>query len=172
MAKLSELPQATSLNGGELIPIAVIGDTSSSNYVVTVQMLASNVSTLENLTSEEVVLSLIQDALIEYATTNDMNTALLNKSDIGHNHDAVYSDKLHTHSYVDLTGLPEIPNVSQQDIEGLNNRLEEAKATITTMQMDIESLNNTITSLVETIGLLEGRITALENSAQTPAQNS
>lgn len=173
MAKISELPQILEISGTELIPVVSTNENGiKENKVIVAEKLAEEIKNTQNLVNREELEQTITDRQLPLVTEQKLQDALTTKSGVNHNHDSIYSNKLHTHSYLDLTGLPEIPNVSQQDIEDLSNRLEEANATITTMQMDIESLNNTITSLVETIGLLEGRIMALENSAQTPTQNS
>jgi hypothetical protein len=131
MAKISELQlvqpnEALDENG--LIPVVVNTENGKKiNKVIQTQKLADEI--IEFTSGEDGKLTQV---LGEYTTKNELNEQLTQinsaielKANADHNHGALYSEKTHTHNYVDLKGLPNIANISPQDYADLLNHVDQ-----------------------------------------------
>lgn len=126
MAKISELTLVTSLTGKEILPI-VINNISNrkENKSITIDTLKQELITL-GILDEDIIREIIFLAIEgNYVQMQDFNIAMSLKSDTTHNHDGVYSEKIHTHNYVDLKGLPNVANISPQDYVDLLNHIDQ-----------------------------------------------
>lgn len=146
MAKISELTLVTSLTGKEILPI-VINNISNrkENKSITIDTLKQELITL-GILDEDIIREIIFLAIEgNYVQMQDFNIAMSLKSDTTHNHDGVYSEKTHTHNYVDLKGLPNVANISPQDYADLLNHVDqidnEVYTCITNTDMIMETLS-------------------------------
>lgn len=146
MAKISELTLVTSLTGKEILPI-VINNISNrkENKSITIDTLKQELITL-GILDEDIIREIIFLAIEgNYVQMQDFNIAMSLKSDTTHNHDGVYSEKVHTHNYVDLKGLPNVANISPQDYADLLNHVDqidnEVYTCITNTGMIMEALS-------------------------------
>jgi hypothetical protein len=131
MAKISELTLVTSLTGKEILPI-VINNISNrkENKSITIDTLKQELITL-GILDEDIIREIIFLAIEgNYVQMQDFNIAMSLKSDTTHNHDGVYSEKAHTHNYVDLKGLPNVANISPQDYADLLNHIDQIDAEV------------------------------------------
>lgn len=153
--KISQLTQATSLDGQDLILLV----TGGTNKTITAQVLASALVDGFNLASiayvdSELTKLLVTEGTRIIVTPEELHSELAKKAQLDHNHDVDYSEKNHQHHYNDIVGTPEIPNVSQEDIEALQNQITVLEGTITALQTQHE----------QDIQALVARIEALENT--------
>ena len=162
MAKLSELPQATSLLGTEIIPIVVDSDngTGKVNKVMDTTVLGLGIVEANNLINREELDTAISKCNQD---TNDLTILLSTKSDSTHNHNELYADKLHTHNYVDIQGTPDLTvYVKNTQFEELSNSVLELESKATVSEIDIATLNEMILTLQETVVTLQGTVSTLE----------
>ena len=148
MAKISELTQVLETNGTELVPVVTTNENGTKeNKVITTEKLAEGVKNSQDLVNRTELEQAISNSQAQSVTEERLQDALTAKSNIDHNHDSVYSNKLHTHSYADLTGKPDLPNISQQDIEGINNQISDLDARIMSNDANIENIINILDSM-------------------------
>ena len=148
MAKISELTQVLETTGTELVPVVTTNENGTKeNKVITTEKLAEGVKNSQDLVNRTELEQAISDSQVQSVTEERLQDALTAKSNIDHNHDSVYSNKLHTHSYADLTGKPDLPNISQQDIEDINNQILDLDARVTSNDTSIESIINMLDSI-------------------------
>ena len=148
MAKISELTQVLETNGTELVPVVTTNENGTKeNKVITTEKLAEGVKNSQDLVNRTELEQAISNSQAQSVTEERLQDALTAKSNIDHNHDSVYSNKLHTHSYADITGKPDLPNISQQDIEGINNQISDLDARIMSNDADIENIINILDSM-------------------------
>ena len=148
MAKISELTQVLETNGTELVPVVTTNENGTKeNKVITTEKLAEGVKNSQDLVNRTELEQAISNSQAQSVTEERLQDALTAKSNIDHNHDSVYSNKLHTHSYADLTGKPDLPNISQQDIEDINNQILDLDARVTSNDTSIESIINILDSI-------------------------
>ena len=166
MAKISELPQASNVTGGELVPIVTDSDDDSgkTNKVVTVEILADGVMTIKSLVTTQTLDEAIALCKNELVDSAELTAALATKSNTDHTHNELYAEKLHTHNYVDIQGTPDLSTyVQNTQFEELSNSVLETQAQVEVNKIDIVSLNALITSLQEQINSLENEVLALQN---------
>lgn len=146
--KISQLPVITEVDGTELILLVKDG----ANSTVLFGSVADILMNQYGLTSQAYVDSELNRLVLDpttkiIVTTTELASALLNKSDTTHNHDTAYASKAHTHNYVDLQGLPEIPQINEAEFADALNRLTEAEVKIDQLQASLEGALTRIASL-------------------------
>ena len=147
MAKISELQlvqpnEALDENG--LIPVVVNTENGKKiNKVIQTQKLADEI--IEFTSGEDGKLTQV---LGEYTTKNELNEQLTQinsaielKANADHNHSGLYSEKTHTHSYSEILGVPERLNVTQEQMDGLFNKVEEIDVNAVKIQENTEKIN-------------------------------
>ena len=148
MAKISELPQATSLNGNEIIPIVSIDENSASNLSITIRMLVDNIMTIGDIDSTETIRNEIATILLDNIDSQKLEERLSNKSDVNHDHDVLYANQVHTHNYYDLENLPEIPNISQADFERLENQILNLEPRIASNEDSLQAIVELLDAII------------------------
>lgn len=152
MAKISELTLVTSLTGKEILPI-VINNISNKkeNKSITIDTLKQELITL-GILDEDIIREIIFLAIEgNYVQMQDFNIAMSLKSDTTHNHDGVYSEKTHTHNYVDLKGLPTLPTFTDEQLSQFCNRVEDVEAQITNTTITLDDLCDIVQNMEESL---------------------
>ena len=152
MAKISELTAATSLSGEELLPIVVNTITNKKdNKSITIDTLKRELIAL-GILDEEIIRNIIFLAIEgDYIKTQDFNLAMVTKSDVNHDHNGVYSEKTHTHNYVDLKGLPTLPSFTDEQLGEFCNRVEDMDMQVTSMNLAIDGLISDVQNIIVTL---------------------
>lgn len=153
MAKISDLPRATGLDGEELFPVVFINDDEvRENRAITASSLALAIKTLEELASIEFVEETINEILEinNYATLADLIVELSKKADSIHKHPE-YSEEGHVHDFNDLTNVPDLLEyVKVEDFNKLTsqlaNTIAETQTNTANIEIIVEVLNNLPTS--------------------------
>ena len=157
MAKISELQlvqpnEAIDENG--LIPVVVNTENNKKiNKVIQTQKLADEI--IEFTSSENGKLTQV---LGEYTTKNELNEQLTQinnaidlKANADHDHSGLYSEKTHTHNYVDLKGLPTLPSFTDEQFNQFCNRVEDMDTQITSMNLEVDGMNLEVDGLISDI---------------------
>lgn len=151
MAKISELPRATGVNGQELFPVVIVNDDGTKqNMVMSAEDLAFALRTLEQLVTTDVVDSMIQQVINEngYVTLGDLVIQLASKAEAIHEH-MEYSQSGHTHSVSDIVDMPSMSNYATgQQLADVANVVGQMDAEVKTNTLNIQTVLSYLDSIV------------------------
>lgn len=150
MAKISELPRATGMNGQELFPVVIVNDDGTKqNMVMSAEDLAFALRTLEQLVTTDVVDSMIQQVINEngYVTLGDLAVQLASKAEAIHEH-MEYSQSGHTHSVSDIVDMPSMNDAIGQQLADIANVVGQMDAEVKTNTLNIETILEYLDSIV------------------------
>ena len=168
MAKISELPRATSLSEDDLFPVVTILDNIMENKTISVADLALVIITLQQLVNADTVDEMIQQALQsnEYVTLNDLIIELSRKADVLHSH-SEYSEVSHTHDYGNITNAPDFSqyvsmsqlNEVNQDVQNLGVQAQTNALNILALAQTVENLQTDVENLRLQVSQLVAQLT-------------
>lgn len=151
MAKISELPRATGVNGQELFPVVIVNDDGTKqNMVMSAEDLAFALRTLEQLVTTDVVDSMIQQVINEngYVTLGDLVVQLASKAEAIHEH-MEYSQSGHTHSVSDIVDMPSMSDYATgQQLTDVANVVGQMDAEVKTNTLNIQTILAYLDSIV------------------------
>jgi hypothetical protein len=151
MAKISELPRATGMNGQELFPVVIVNDDGTKqNMVMSAEDLAFALRTLEQLVTTDVVDSMIQQVINEngYVTLGDLVVQLASKAEAIHEH-MEYSQSGHTHSVSDIVDMPSMSDYATgQQLTDIANVVGQMDAEVKTNTLNIQTILAYLDSIV------------------------
>lgn len=151
MAKISELPRATGVNGQELFPVVIVNDDGTKqNMVMSAEDLAFALRTLEQLVTTDVVDSMIQQVINEngYVTLGDLVVQLASKAEAIHEH-VEYSQSGHTHSVSDIVDMPSMSDYATgQQLTEVANVVGQMDAEVKTNTLNIQTILEYLDSIV------------------------
>lgn len=151
MAKISELPRATGVNGQELFPVVIVNDDGTKqNMVMSAEDLAFALRTLEQLVTTDVVDSMIQQVINEngYVTLGDLVVQLASKAEAIHEH-MEYSQSGHTHSVSDIVDMPSMSDYATgQQLAVVANVVGQMDAEVKTNTLNIQTILEYLDSIV------------------------
>ena len=151
MAKISELPRATGVNGQELFPVVIVNDDGTKqNMVMSAEDLAFALRTLEQLVTTDVVDSMIQQVINEngYVTLGDLVVQLASKAEAIHEH-VEYSQSGHTHSVSDIVDMPNMSDYATgQQLTEVANVVGQMDAEVKTNTLNIQTILEYLDTIV------------------------